>query len=242
MIHVRPVERSARNRAAGPDDGPLHEKCYQEVRRALMAGRFTPGQIITLRGLASALGTSPMPVREALRRLVAERALTVGPHRSVVVPIVTRAKYAEICDVRIALEGLAAEQAALRIAEPEIERLASLCEQVTAAVDARDVRTYLAKNQELHLAVYEAAASELLLHIIETLWVQVGPTLNYLFHDLGFALRAASTNTPIVDALRAHDGSAARAAVAADIAHAAAYLLEQLPEAHDAALVLSGHG
>ena len=73
-----------------------------------MAGRFQPGQTVTLRGLARSLGTSPMPVREALRRLIAERALDLGPNRSARVPVVTSAKYAEICEVRIALEGLAA--------------------------------------------------------------------------------------------------------------------------------------
>lgn len=211
-------------------DGPLHERVYCETRRALMAGRFQPGQVITIRGLAAMLGTSPMPVREALCRLTAERALDVGPNRSHRVPALTRAKYAEICRVRIALEGLAAEMAVPNISDEEIDRLAGLCEVVTNAVDARDPKTYLAKNQEFHFAVYRAAGSDLLLDMITGLWLQVGPTTTYVFRDLGFALRAAETNTPIVDALRARDGAAAREAVARDISHAVEYLIRQLPE------------
>lgn len=210
--------------------GPLHEQVYCEIRRALMAGAFQPGQVITIRGLAAILGTSPMPVREALRRLTAERALDVGPNRGHIVPALTRAKYAEICRVRIALESLAAELAVPNITDSEIDRLAGLCEAVTRAVDAPDPKTYLAKNQEFHFAVYRAAGSDLLLDMISGLWLQVGPTLNYVFRDLGFALRAAGTNNPIVEALRARDGAAAREAVARDISHAVEYLVRQLPE------------
>ena len=71
------------------DDAPLHENVYQEIRRNLMAGQFQPGEAVTLRGLAGKLGTSAMPVREALRRLVAERALDLGPNRTARVPVVT---------------------------------------------------------------------------------------------------------------------------------------------------------
>ncbi len=62
------------------------EQVYREVRRALMGGSFEPGQKITVTSLAIALGVSAMPVREALRRLAAERALEMQPNRSVRVP------------------------------------------------------------------------------------------------------------------------------------------------------------
>ena len=65
----------------GAADEPLHENVYQEIRRNLIAGQFQPGEAVTLRGLAAKLGTSAMPVREALRRLVAERALDLGANR-----------------------------------------------------------------------------------------------------------------------------------------------------------------
>jgi DNA-binding GntR family transcriptional regulator len=217
------------NLGAGADT-PLHEAVYQEIRRNLIAGQFQPGEAVTLRGLAGQLGTSAMPVREALRRLVAERALDLGPNRSARVPIVTSAKYAEICDVRIALEGLAAEKAALLIADSEIDRIERICAEVSAAAENHDAATYFAKNQEMHFSVYRAARSPLLLDMIEGIWLRVGPTLNYLFHDIRFAGRAAATNLPIVDALRSRRGSAAREAVAHDISHAMVGLVQHLPQ------------
>ena len=212
------------------DDAPLHENVYQEIRRNLMAGQFQPGEAVTLRGLAGKLGTSAMPVREALRRLVAERALDLGPNRTARVPIVTSARYAEICEVRIALEGLAAEKAAHLIADNELDRINGLCAEVSAAAERHDALTYFAKNQEMHFSVYRAARSPLLLDMIEGIWLRVGPTLNYLFHDIRFAGRAAATNTLIVDALRARKGTAAREAVAHDISHAMVWLVQHLPQ------------
>lgn len=215
-------------------DSPLHEQVYQEVRRALMVGHYRPGEVITIRGLAGTLGTSPMPVRETLRRLVSERALEIGANRSVYVPVMTRAKYREIVNVRVALEGLAAEDAASRIPDEEIARLIEVDETIMRSSlrpgDAQDARAYLGLNQDYHFSIYRAAGSELLMHIIETLWLQVGPTLNYLLHDSVFAMKAAGTNRAIVDALAKRDGPLARQALVSDITHAAEYLYRELPD------------
>ena len=88
-----------------------------------------------------------MPVREALRHLVAERALDLGPNRTARVPIVASAKYAEVCEVRIALEGLAAEKAARLIPDSEVDRIGGLCAEASAAAELHDAPTYFAKNQ-----------------------------------------------------------------------------------------------
>ena len=82
----------------------------------------------------------------------------------------------------------------------------------------------------MHFSVYRAARSPLLLDMIEGIWLRVGPTLNYLFHDVRFAVRAAATNEPIVDALRSRQGGAAREAVAYDISHAMVWLVQHLPQ------------
>ena len=55
------------------------DQIYQQTRQLLMSGAVPPGEKITLRGLAAALNTSPMPVREAVNKLVAEGALEMLP-------------------------------------------------------------------------------------------------------------------------------------------------------------------
>ena len=57
----------------------LQEQLYQRIREGLLAGRFQPGQALKIRDLAAEWGTSPMPVRAALQRLVAEGALVEQP-------------------------------------------------------------------------------------------------------------------------------------------------------------------
>ena len=95
-----------------PADTSLRTRVYDSLRDALTAGQFTPGQKLSFRYIAGTLGVSLTPVREAIRRLVAEGALEMRPGRSVRVPLMTQAKILELRDMRLTLEGLAAEKAA----------------------------------------------------------------------------------------------------------------------------------
>jgi hypothetical protein len=57
----------------------LNDRVYRELKKSIMSGAFKPGSELKLRSVAEALGTSLMPVRDAMRRLVAERALEMRP-------------------------------------------------------------------------------------------------------------------------------------------------------------------
>jgi DNA-binding GntR family transcriptional regulator len=73
----------------------LQEQAYLRLREALISGHFVTGQAITLRAAAEALGTSPMPVRDALRRLEIEHALVPRSNRTLGVPEMTYASLTE---------------------------------------------------------------------------------------------------------------------------------------------------
>jgi hypothetical protein len=90
---------------------PLHEQVYQRIVQAIMTGHFQPGQKLTYRGVAQFLGTSDMPVRSAVRRLISLRALTLLPNGSVVVPLLDATSFSNLMDTRIQLEGWALELA-----------------------------------------------------------------------------------------------------------------------------------
>ena len=68
------------------DQSKLRESAYSSLRDAFLRGEFAPGDVVSLRNLADMLGTSMTPVREAVRRLVAEGALMDTPSRTLVVP------------------------------------------------------------------------------------------------------------------------------------------------------------
>ncbi|RXL93469.1 GntR family transcriptional regulator, partial [Citrobacter sp. AAK_AS5] len=80
----------------------------------LIAGKLTPGDRLSLRSAAEQLGVSMMPVREAVNRLVADGGLEVAPNRAVRVPILTVSQFRDLTRVRVAIEGHAAAEAALR--------------------------------------------------------------------------------------------------------------------------------
>ena len=93
----------------------LNEEVYEELKQALISGKIAPGSTMTIRSLAHSFGISIMPVREALRRLVAEHVLVLLPNRSVALPIFTAERFHEITRIRTSLEGLAAEEGARHV-------------------------------------------------------------------------------------------------------------------------------
>ncbi len=198
----------------------LNERVYEELRGAIVSGRFPPGTNLTLRGLAEIVGTSEMPVRDAVRRLVVERALESLPNRSVVVPILSEDAYREISEIRLRLETLATRYAAENLTEKDIKALRT---NLKAMAASKTHSQYLKLNREFHFRIYEAARRPLLLSIIELLWVQTGPLLNVV--ELGAGkTEAHSHHSEVVKALAKGDADAAAKEIAADIEGAAVFI------------------
>ena len=215
---------SKQPRLAPVDRGTLEERVYQQLREALMQGHFAPGDVVTLRALADAFGVSPMPVRGALRRLVAEQAFVVRPNRSMIVPLLSAERLEEIRRTRIALEGMLAEQAAGRIVEVRVDRLESLLIKMSERAAAGDVTRYLERNQEFHFSAYAAANMPAALQLVKNTWLWVGPMHNFLMQR-GLLREPTDNHSSVVEALRRRDGRAARHAIEADINGLADYLL-----------------
>src|SRR3954447_832999 len=89
----------------------IQDRVYSVLRDRLMRGGFEPGQKLKIAELANALGTSAMPVREALNRLAAERAVEALPNRSMRVPSLSKDALHDLMETRFALEGLAVARA-----------------------------------------------------------------------------------------------------------------------------------
>ena len=85
----------------------LGDRVYEAVRDAVIDGRFEPGQWLRQETLAQELGVSQMPVREALKRLVAEGLAERIPYRGVRIVEFAPRDIADMCTVRLILESLA---------------------------------------------------------------------------------------------------------------------------------------
>jgi DNA-binding GntR family transcriptional regulator len=200
----------------------VQDGVYQQLRHALMIGRFDPAQTLTIASLAEAFGTSNMPVREALRRLAAENALEIAQNGSACVPIVTRARLDDLCRARVAVEGLATELGAPRLTRSEIEAL----EQVVAdqqAIGRNDsIYELIAKNQQFHFIIYRASGSEVLFQLIETLWLRFGPYMRMLSTHVAPSMKdgtmePSGRHRAIIAALKERDFARAREEVVTDI-------------------------
>src|SRR5580698_7385700 len=117
----------------------LQERTYQELRKAIREGRFTSGEMLTTRGLAAMLGVSPMPVREAVRRLAQEKTLEILPNRTTRVPLLSAQRFEELADARAELEGHAAARAAERMTAPEFAAIKNANEEMSQAIDRGDL-------------------------------------------------------------------------------------------------------
>src|SRR5437763_3595907 len=141
-----PARHLAREMKAGTWAGPSQERdtmrvrVYRALARGLMAGMFKPGEAVTLRTLAHHLGTSAMPVREAVSRLIAERALVLLPNRSVIVPRMPRARFVELSRARKMLEGMAGEGAAAATTPALLRTLSDSNEAMKRSIEADDLR------------------------------------------------------------------------------------------------------
>ena len=206
----------------------LQEQLYQRIREALLAGRFQPGQALKIRDLAAQWGTSPMPVRAALQRLVAEGALEGEQQRSVRVPAMTRQRYEHIFQVRLALEGLAVELATPRLGQADLATLRDCVQCMDQAIEQRQVQAYLDANSQFHLHLYGACGNPVLVRSIEALWLQIGPFFNRLFTEADLSLRLNDFHEEAFAAIEAGDAKAARHAMEQDLVYFARFLLNLL--------------
>jgi DNA-binding GntR family transcriptional regulator len=204
----------------------VQDRVYRQLVAMILDGEIEPGRTVTIAGIAEAFHVSAMPVREALHRLTAAKALTVVAGRSVGVPPLTVARLSDLRRVRVEVEGLAAEWAAANATPATLSRLDGLIAAMSSCVAPEDQRPFLPANREFHFAVYEAAGSEALLALVESLWLQIGPYLG-LLRGSGNWRTANRQHQAVRDALARRDGAAARAAIRADIEEAAG-ILERL--------------
>lgn len=207
-----------------PPDTSLRSQVYDSLRDALTAGRFTPGQKLSFRFIAGTLGVSLTPVREAIRRLVAEGAFEMRPNRSVRVPLMTRDKVLELRDIRMAVEGLAAEKAAAAATREQTAALRRVAGELLAARSRGDHTADRAKIREFHFTLYTMAGQPTLLRVIEGLWLQTGPYMNLLYPEFIASPRGPERRLRIIKAIQTHDTAAARCEIEADISDALSHV------------------
>lgn len=213
-----------------PDDVAVthsFEPVYHSLRRAIMCGDIMPGERMVVKRLSEKFGTSALPVRQALQRLVAEGALVDRPYLGAEVPVLDVEALMDLRRVRCALEGQAAEWAAQTVTRAELDHLHALQHRMLATTDPDHAEEYLSWNLEFHFTVYRAARSPMILPMIEGLWLRAGPCLNVMRTETTLGL-GLDHHDEVLAALNKGNGAAARAAVEAELTEAAEVIARSL--------------
>lgn len=206
----------------------VRERAFEEVRDAIIAGRIAPGARLIERELCAALGISRASVREMIRRLEAERLVSVEPRKGPTVMALTRKDAAEIYEIRALLEALLIERFTALASEDEIAHLESLFAQVRASAATNAVSEIvglmLGFNDHLLAVVGHEVARDLLR--------QLNARINFLriraMAKPGRIAASLEEIGAILDAVRRRDGAQAGALMRASVEHARDAALEQL--------------
>lgn len=194
----------------------VHDRVYRRLRSRIMHGDIPPGQALTLRGVAQEYDVSMTPVREAVRRLVAEGALTMSNSGRMGTPELSSERIEELAALRALIEVELASRALPRAHMALIERLQTINGAVAEAVAHRDAVRYIRTNLEFHRTLYLRAQAPAMLALTETVWLQMGPTMRALYGRLR-RTEPPQYHKHIIAALRAGDEPGLRLAVRTDV-------------------------
>ena len=179
------------------------ERVEQRVRQGLLRGDYPPGAWLRQDDLASELGVSKIPVREALQRLAAASLVTFEPNRGALVRPLAAADAEEIFALRQALEPKLLRRAIGR--QTTVDLATAELALTSGSLPLTEA------NWLFHRALYHAASWPRALAIVETLHTAVAPYVLLYTESLGGATHSDMEHRELLDYCRAGDArSAAR--------------------------------
>ena len=160
----------------------IHETIYRSLRSKIMYGEIAPGKTFSIRGLANEFSVSMTPIRDATRRLVAEGALTMSASGRISAPQINYTRLEELLSIRLLLEPELCVRAFPRIHSALIERLSKINRLIEVTIEKEDPEGFLKRNIEFHKLFYLRAQAPAMLAILETVLLQLGPTMKSILN------------------------------------------------------------
>jgi DNA-binding GntR family transcriptional regulator len=175
---VKDLEESARPRFASRG-----EVIANEIKRAILSGRYKAGSALTEKAIAEELGTSKTPVRDALKALMGTGLVTSSSHRGTSVRTVDAQMASSVCDLRLLLEPEAVRRTILRGIDAAAFRRA--VDRMVAAEDAEELLERSLASRAFHRQLYAGCENPTLVKVLDdltdvnalisvTVWGQIG--------------------------------------------------------------------
>lgn len=211
-----------------PSEMSQGDLAYAKLHQAIRDGIYAPGDRLRETEIADRLTLSRTPIREALRRLEADAIVQHRPRLGAVIRTLDHGEVVELYEMRVVLEGTAAEMAAKHAAEAEIDELEDLNTAIAASVSNPPKAAAL--NQSFHRNIYLATRNRFLLESARALnnaLLLLAPTT---LADQDRIQTVCQEHTEIIDALRNRDAARAGQAAATHLQTSLRHRLKALPK------------
>ncbi|MDG2405950.1 MAG: GntR family transcriptional regulator [Paracoccaceae bacterium] len=195
---------------------PTHELVYRQLRDMILFGELVPGQAVTMQGLTERLGAGMTPVREALRRLIAEGALVAQGNRRISVLKLTPANVDELIFARQAIDAQLVFKATGNVTSLNMKTLSDEDTALDAALIRGDIQAYLRHNYRFHALLYEIADAPILSALALRMWLLFGPSLRVVCGRIG-TQSLIDQHKEVLAAIMATDAERASDAIRADV-------------------------
>jgi DNA-binding GntR family transcriptional regulator len=180
----------------------LQEEVYRRLRQLIFNRDLEP-RVMKVRQLADRFGVSPMPVREALRRLEADGLVTFTRSRGIVISRLSSKEVEDIFEIRLRLEPFAGCRAAGSISAESLERLEELCSSLD---DFSDGDKWRVNNARFHKIIVRACGIPRLTYMIDNLWLAVEPYRQHYIRNYRLLEVAQAQHREILKSLREQNG------------------------------------
>jgi DNA-binding GntR family transcriptional regulator len=183
---------------------PLGEVAYEALRNAIMTRRFLPGERLMETELADEMGISRTPIREAVRRLETDGYVVIVPRRGSYVADISMKDIIDVFEIRTALEKLAAEKAAERATEEELEDLRQAVSDMSDAGNG-DLLATVDSDARFHSLIYQMSKNDRLVGLIHDLREQIRRFRSTTLSDPGRLKLAVREHRKVLEAIVSRD-------------------------------------
>jgi DNA-binding GntR family transcriptional regulator len=199
----------------------IADQIFEQLERDILSGKYPRGELLTELRLSEELGVSRTPIREAIRRLEQENILEEAG-RGVTVVGISRQDMLDMYEIRIRIEGLAAEWAAARIGDEELNQIRETLELQRYYTEKGGSHSDQIKNldSQFHELVYRACGSRALTDTLLGLHKKMTKFRMASVSKQSRALQSVEEHEAILAALSAHDAEAAGEAMTAHVVNA----------------------
>jgi DNA-binding GntR family transcriptional regulator len=199
----------------------VNDQVFDAIRDLIMRGELAAGTRLRLRHLAEQLGTSPMPVRDAILRLEQVGLVRRVAHRGAVVADLTVRELAHIYAARLIIESETTRAGSAVLSADDSVRMRAEHDRMIEAVHAGRLVEALEHDEALLTVLYTAGGNPVLLGIVHDLWQRCRP---YKIANVRRSIETGdltvwSFQGPLIDAASAHDVGTAVAVTHQSLTH-----------------------